>query len=264
MTTIDYKLLSEALTYYQERAYSYVEVPWLVSREANLATLPEGKDLGQLSDGRCLIGSAEQGFIQNLDQLQEGVRYISVSPCFRIGDNRDGFHHETFIKAELAAVTSDKDAAQSIMRRFIEDAKELFTNLTGRSVREFNVGPDQIDLENGVELGSYGIREIAGKYLVYGTGLALPRLTQSIPPVTFGYHKRGFIKGELGDLSKIREEVSELEDAYAQNDKILMLCELSDLVGAIESFAQAQLGTELADLITFSNKTKSAFGAGRR
>lgn len=79
-----------------------------------------------------------------------------------------------------------------------------------------------------------------------------------------GYHKKEIIKGNLGYISKIREEFEELEDAYAQNDKILQLCELSDLIGAIESFSIKNFNITLGDLIMFSNKTKEAFKENKR
>lgn len=78
-----------------------------------------------------------------------------------------------------------------------------------------------------------------------------------------GYHKREITKGKLGDFSKITEEYEELLDAIEQKDVILQLCELSDLIGAIESFIE-QKGFTLQDLINFSNKTKQAFKEGKR
>jgi hypothetical protein len=79
----------------------------------------------------------------------------------------------------------------------------------------------------------------------------------------WGYHTRVITKGELGKVSKIREELEELEDAVLQNDKILQLCELSDLIGAIEAYSLT-LGMSLEDLKKFSDKTKKAFELGKR
>lgn len=78
-----------------------------------------------------------------------------------------------------------------------------------------------------------------------------------------GYHKQKINKGVLGHFSKIKEEFDELEDAYNQKDKILEICELTDLIGAIESYANS-FGLTIEDLIKFSNKTKSAFKEGDR
>lgn len=74
-----------------------------------------------------------------------------------------------------------------------------------------------------------------------------------------GYHKKEIKKGILGEFSKIQEEIDELTDAIEQDDKILQMCELTDLIGAIESFSELKFNLTLEDLIKFSNKTKSAF-----
>lgn len=79
-----------------------------------------------------------------------------------------------------------------------------------------------------------------------------------------GYHENNIIKGVLGEFSKIQEEYQELEDAICQQDKILQICELTDLIGAIETFAACKFNLTLDDLIKFSNKTKSSFREGKR
>lgn len=80
-----------------------------------------------------------------------------------------------------------------------------------------------------------------------------------------GYHLVVIEKGELGELSKVREELEELLDAQAQGSKIMMAVEAADLVGALKAFLARHLpGTTLADLETFSNITSRAFTSGRR
>ena len=79
----------------------------------------------------------------------------------------------------------------------------------------------------------------------------------------FGYHTKQIEKGELGDFSKIREEFEELEDAVNQEDKIMILCECSDLIGAIKHFV-SQYNISLNDLISFNNKTENAFKVNKR
>lgn len=79
-----------------------------------------------------------------------------------------------------------------------------------------------------------------------------------------GYHLREIEKGVIGNFSKIKEEFEELEDAFLQEDKILILCELTDLIGAIESYTKNNFNIELKDLINFSNKTKESFKEGKR
>lgn len=78
-----------------------------------------------------------------------------------------------------------------------------------------------------------------------------------------GYHKKQIKRGELGKFSKIREEFEELSDAVDQNNPVLIICELTDLIGSIESYARAYNLT-LEHLIKFSNCTKEAFLEGKR
>ena len=78
-----------------------------------------------------------------------------------------------------------------------------------------------------------------------------------------GYHNRVIFKGKYGEFSKIEEEMDELKNAIEQNNKILTICEMSDLIGAIEAFAEKQ-GVTLKDLKDFSDLTKSAFKEGKR
>lgn len=78
-----------------------------------------------------------------------------------------------------------------------------------------------------------------------------------------GYHTREIKKGVLGEFSKIREEIEELLDAHQQEIKMLELCELCDLLGAIEAYVKKNNLT-LEDLIKMKNLTKSAFESGDR
>lgn len=74
-----------------------------------------------------------------------------------------------------------------------------------------------------------------------------------------GYHKRKIEKGTIGDFSKVQEEFVELLDAIEQEDKVLQICELTDLIGAIELFSTNTFNLTLEDLKKFSDKTKEAF-----
>lgn len=78
-----------------------------------------------------------------------------------------------------------------------------------------------------------------------------------------GYHKRQIPKGEVGEFSKIEEEYWELKDAVEQENKVLQICELTDLIGAIEEYADRHNFT-LQDLKDFSDLTKQAFKEGIR
>lgn len=78
-----------------------------------------------------------------------------------------------------------------------------------------------------------------------------------------GYHTRSIKKGQLGESSKIREELEELEDAEAQGNKILALCELADLLGAVKLYAE-QRGLTLQDVTAMTEATERAFKTGER
>lgn len=79
-----------------------------------------------------------------------------------------------------------------------------------------------------------------------------------------GYRKINIDKGELGEFSKIKEEYYELTDAVDQNTKVLMICELCDLIGAIEAFSEKHFNLTLNDLIHMKQLTKSSFEEGKR
>lgn len=75
-----------------------------------------------------------------------------------------------------------------------------------------------------------------------------------------GYHTREIARGELGKVSKVREE---LEDALEQGNRILALCEMADLYGALEHMAQAT-GTSMEELRVMAHATQRAFRDGSR
>lgn len=80
-----------------------------------------------------------------------------------------------------------------------------------------------------------------------------------------GYHLRDIPKGVLGEVSKIREELEELEDAWDQDVKILQLVELSDLLGAVTAFLEKHHpGTQICDLLDMRDVTRRAFENGHR
>ena len=75
-----------------------------------------------------------------------------------------------------------------------------------------------------------------------------------------GYHISPINKGEIGEISKIEEELAELKDARMQDNKILVLCELSDLYGSIECYIERYFpNITMEDLKKMSDATKRAF-----
>lgn len=78
------------------------------------------------------------------------------------------------------------------------------------------------------------------------------------------YHLDSIDAGVYGDVSKITEEYQEFMDAVRQGSKIMELVELSDLIGAIEGYLEAEYDMHLSELLVFSKITKRAFESGER
>jgi aspartyl/asparaginyl-tRNA synthetase len=186
--TINYNLLNKALKYFSKKGFKQVEVPWRVSKEAIEGTFKSSESLK--SDDKFLIGSAEQGFLElYLQNKLTSNQLMSVSPCFRNG-SEDYFHQQEFIKLELIYFNnyqiSYSDIIQyQVFKRFVlsfiikklkiksSDIIVIKTN-DSRSIYSEDI------MINGVEYGSYGIREFQGSYYIYGTGIALPRASKII------------------------------------------------------------------------------------
>ncbi len=80
-----------------------------------------------------------------------------------------------------------------------------------------------------------------------------------------GYHINEIVKGELGELSKIQEELDEVKDASEQDCKVMVLLELSDMLGAVDAYLVNHFpDITMADLHTMSHVTKRAFDNGGR
>ena len=78
-----------------------------------------------------------------------------------------------------------------------------------------------------------------------------------------GYHKTDVKKGKLGEISKIDEEYFELQDAHTQGNPVMEICELCDMIGAIEAYVK-KFNLTLTDLIKMKDATKGAFESGYR
>lgn len=80
-----------------------------------------------------------------------------------------------------------------------------------------------------------------------------------------GYHESNIKKGDIGKLSKIREEIDELIDSNNQDIRIMELVEMSDIIGAVESYLDLNHSDySIHDLIKMSDATKRAFKNGHR
>jgi len=78
------------------------------------------------------------------------------------------------------------------------------------------------------------------------------------------YHKQKIEKGKFGEFSKIKEEIDELLDAHDQKSDMLVLCELCDIIGAIEGYTTSKFNITLEELIKFSRMTQESFKDGTR
>lgn len=80
-----------------------------------------------------------------------------------------------------------------------------------------------------------------------------------------GYHVTDIKKGEIGELSKVHEELEEAIDAEFQGCRVMLLVELSDMLGAIEAYLEKHMpGITLDDLRSMSDVTRRAFRSGAR
>lgn len=79
-----------------------------------------------------------------------------------------------------------------------------------------------------------------------------------------GYHLTEPKRGVFGELSKVYEEIDELHDAEEQGATLMLIQELSDVIGAIEGYLKHHPSITLDDLIKMKNITKRAFKSGAR
>ena len=166
---IDWFLVSKAIMFYTNNGYEYIEVPWIVSLEAIRSTF-DGEPLK--SKEGCLVGSAEQSFVQMMiDGKLKAGRYIAATPCFR-NEIYDNTHFPYFFKLELI----------HFLEKSLDDciclSASFFNRYTSVSVVDTNIGKDLY--VNDIEVGSYGVREFGKFYWTYGTGLAEPRFSIAV------------------------------------------------------------------------------------
>jgi hypothetical protein len=79
-----------------------------------------------------------------------------------------------------------------------------------------------------------------------------------------GYHVADIPRGKYGELSKVLEEVMEALDAEQQGNPIMVLQELSDIVGAIQKYLEKHPSICFQDLVTMAYATARAFEEGVR
>lgn len=154
---IDYKLIANSITFYENKGFKRIESPWMVSEKVDNITKPVDRIHFQLKhNDKCLVGSGEQSFLYLMikDFIPNG-KYQTVTPCFRY-EPFDPYHTKYFMKNEL--IQTD-DVSKRALTRVIEEAAEFYEQYFGRNLSVIET-TEGFDIEiNGHELGSYGIRE---------------------------------------------------------------------------------------------------------
>ncbi len=188
MTSIDYHKVSHAISLYAEKGYKYVDTPWYVGAAALKATLPRER-YGfcmwhpELPTDKFLVGSAEQGFLQMMQRAEIGPgTYCSAGPCFRDEPVVDDLHQYSFFKLELIKIYDAKEQPEQLdvymMGHTAHRVHGDLLWLNEEQKRRMKVVRTEIGYDltlGGIEIGSYGLREVDGHRWLYGTGLALPR-----------------------------------------------------------------------------------------
>lgn len=186
--SIRWDLLHETTDYYQSSQASFahgrfrfIDVPWLVSEKAIRSTF-QGK-IHEAFPGQFAVGSAEQSFAQLLldGVLDPTEQYVALSPCFRDEPVLDALHKPHFMKVELIQPWHGKLDQPYFLAR---DAAYWFNKLAERFSYRRKPTIDVVQTAegydvtaDGIEVGSYGIRDFEGHVWVYGTALAEPRFS---------------------------------------------------------------------------------------
>lgn len=171
---IDYMKLAMAINFYKQRGYKQVEAPWIISNTAMYITAPSRESVVHAEDFGSLVASAEQSFLQMIisKRLTPG-QYVACTPCFRNEPQLDELHQDYFMKVELFKNDVVNDAE---LLKLLDTAWVFFNTYADSEIVKTDIGYDIV--ANGIELGSYGIREhkLTGPW-IYGTGCAEPRLS---------------------------------------------------------------------------------------
>lgn len=186
-------LLAKALDYYEDLDYTRVELPWAVPGHWMQLTNPNLNYHTTLDVGEYLVASAEQAFLycESMGRLRPG-RYVGLTPCFRPGDEGPN-KQETFYKVELYRTDFvDRWAVDEMLLQVTEFARielrheEFLLEVVETPEQDGYYFPIKLTTEhscdlnlNGVEIGSYGLRENGDYRWAYGTGHAEPRFSMA-------------------------------------------------------------------------------------
>lgn len=177
---VNYDNLARAQSGYKSLGYKYIEVPWLVSEAVNDITRPSWVAqyfVTKNGKKKTFIGSGEQGFLYLICKgyLAPGF-YQTITPCIR-NDDFDAWHTKYFMKNELIIFGHSEVTEEYILEGMIAAAKKIFTDLGMNRVLIDKTDEGYDITADGIELGSYGVRECEFVRWIYGTGLAEPRFS---------------------------------------------------------------------------------------
>lgn len=186
---ISYDVVQQAIRYYELAGYTYVEVPWVISKRVIMVTAPSCIEPNSIHE-ESLVASGEQSFLQMiLDKKLAPGKYCCATPCYRKFDGlkKDGLHFAQFFKVELIN-THSAHSGSFLLGEMIKDAMTFMSKIRNEDLDFIKTEDDpriecstfvnyDIVTRQGVELGSYGIRShrLCGLWM-YGTGAAFPRL----------------------------------------------------------------------------------------
>lgn len=162
-----------AIEFYEKHGFKNIEVPWFVGLEANNITMPSTSRPFKTPLG-YLVGSAEQSFFQMmLDGNLSPGKYQALTPCFRDEKVISDTTLTAFMKLELIDTSANLSADVENLTRWAE----CFMLSEGIKCHIWKTNSGYDLMANGIELGSYGMRNSNGFTWAYGTGLAEPRFT---------------------------------------------------------------------------------------
>lgn len=194
--------IRDALDFYSFNNFNNIDVPYIVDKDVSGITKPSFCNDLHHDSNKVYVASGEQSFIQLMkeNKLKDG-QSMCITPCFRDEMDLDETHYLMFLKLELIvyykkwddlkAFYKERDEALnyivSVAKKFFEETIRI--KFLKADVKVIQIDENQYDINiNGIEVGSYGIRETQYGNFIYGTGLALPRFDQAI-----------FKKGYLND-----------------------------------------------------------------
>lgn len=179
---INYSLISESILYYEKSGFARIETPWTVTKSVSDITRPVNAGEFSIKEkNKVLVASGEQSFLYlYLKEFLPKGQFQTVTPCFR-DENFDELHTKYFIKNELIKTDS---ITISDLKEIVSLAKGFFIKYLGEknvavvdtSVHDSFPSYDICTID-GIELGSYGMRECSFIQWIYGTGVAEPRLS---------------------------------------------------------------------------------------